>query len=839
MAAIMTYEDGLSILKSALFKVRGNLNQPTLFLYIVHAYYEGWLEKGNKWPFIEETENYSPLEHLAEFINSEKSNDVSFLRPGFYSIYNAYKNTPDAFTDLYYYLRNIPVVWFEQPWPEEPKEQYWTIAFDELLSLIDQSSGKSSAEYSQPQELVSTIHLLMGYCNVQEKPVMEASKYDPFGGIGRFISPGEPSYYQDINQEVYALARLRSLAQTYQPAATRDYYCGDSTLDWAHNSEGVKTFDYIVSFPPMGLRVPVTPEMGIEWPAQKISIEDFLVCKGSNSLNEGGHLIGVFSNSILFAEGATGAQRAKLVKDKRIRVVIQLPSNILYGTGIPTCILVISDKSTRFDDILFIDASSFFKKEKRRNVLSTEKFSQILFGRFLETQSAEDLSDYVASIPVKDVIANDYLLLPSRYVAAGKDKAIDIPEGFESVPLGELVSVYRGIQTESTDAHLVRGRDLHAGGPIEFDSFENLPIEPIPSRSFAIKDEAILVLRVGNLKPTLFRPVEGSEVVLNPNVTALTPNPGIDPYYLISELVKPYVAEQVTQLSQGATIPHLKSKDLLTIRVIMPIERSLQHQAYLNALRISEEQRIKEFKLDGYIKRERNRLGEMMSIRRHRINPYISGLRSNVSMLLDELYASGRLEPSSELSSDYTVQDALENMEENLIQLKSLFDAFTVDSSIGAIENVDLIPFLERYSFTRTMPDRQFNLDKSLLKTTVKFPHIVFNRGNLTEIIDEIIHNAEKHFAPDTPGFSVMFVPRFDGKDVSLLICNNGEPVPYDFDEERSFVAGYHKDENGTGQGLFRVRQVCDEFGAKVVWENDPNNLMPTGLCITFKRSTD
>ena len=48
MAAILTYEDGLSILKSALFKTRGHLNQPTLFLYIVHAYYEGWLEKGAK-----------------------------------------------------------------------------------------------------------------------------------------------------------------------------------------------------------------------------------------------------------------------------------------------------------------------------------------------------------------------------------------------------------------------------------------------------------------------------------------------------------------------------------------------------------------------------------------------------------------------------------------------------------------------------------------------------------------------------------------------------------------------------------------------------------------------
>ena len=74
---------------------------------------------------------------------------------------------------------------------------------------------------------------------------------------------------------------------------------------------------------------------------------------------------------------------------------------------------------------------------------------------------------------------------------------------------------------------------------------------------------------------------------------------------------------------------------------------------------------------------------------------------------------------------------------------------------------------------------------------------------------------------------------------MQLLILNNGEPVPADFDEERSFVAGYHKDESGTGQGLFRVRQLCDEFGAKIAWENDPDSVMATGLCITFKTSLD
>ena len=226
-----------------------------------------------------------------------------------------------------------------------------------------------------------------------------------------------------------------------------------------------------------------------------------------------------------------------------------------------------------------------------------------------------------------------------------------------------------------------------------------------------------------------------------------------------------------------------------------------------------------------------------MRINRHRINPYISGLQSNVSMLLDEIKATGKLEPDSLLSRDYSILDALENMKENLTHIKSLFDEFTIDKNIGVIESIDLVHFLKEYSFTQTIPDKHFVLDKSQLNTKDKYPLILFNRANLIEVLEEIVHNAEKHLPPGAKDNRIAFVPRFDGKNVSLRICNNGEPLPPYFDEERSFAPGYHKDEKGTGLGLYRVRKVCSQFGANIKWENDPDNFMPIGLCITFKLS--
>lgn len=839
---LMSFEDGLHLLKSALSRTRGILRDSTHFLYIAHAYYAGWLEKDNKWPSIFDDPELNiydiafvedRLQYLRNFISSDKSNSVAFLRPGFDAICKSYESTPSSFKDLYDLLRSIPVQWFDENWEK---------AFDTLLSQIYQSGGKSGAEFCQPRELTALVSILAS-TYFRGKGVDGDKVYDPFAGTSSFLKPGSDSYSQEVNEEIYALGRLRTLALGYDPGASQNYVLSDCTKSWADNKDGVKSFDSIVSFPPLGMMVPVTKEMGIKWPAKMISLEDYFLCKGSDSLNPGGHLIGVMLNNVLFREGSTGKQRERLVREKRVKAVIQLPSNLLYNIGVSICLIVLTDKTNPNDEILFMDASTLFVKDKRRNVLQVEEVLNILLHRYYarpdEQFDSAAIAKYTISVPVSDVIAKECSLSPSRYLMAELEDNLQIPEGYEALPLQDLVTINNGSPISIDAIRTIRGRDLIADGPIQYETFDNLEPEPVDGRIIALDHDAILVLTVGNLKPTLFKVQEDEPVALRSNVVSLIPKEGIDPYYLVSELRKPYVTEQVEHLSEGSVIPHLRNRDLLSIRVIIPVERSLQHEAFLTSQRLEKEQQLKSLQFDEYIKRERGRLDAMMSIRRHRINPYISGLQNNVSMLLDELFSNEKLTASSEISPNYSVQDALENMEENLVELKNLFDAFTVDTNVGIAESIDLVAFLKHYNYTRKMPDRQFSLEKYLFEKSEHYPNIVFNGSNLTEVLDEIIHNAEKHFIPNTPDCAVWLSLRLNGKDVQLLILNNGEPVPADFDEERSFVAGYHKDEKGTGQGLFRVRQLCDEFGAKIAWENDPDSIMATGLCITFKTSLD
>lgn len=69
----------------------------------------------------------------------------------------------------------------------------------------------------------------------------------------------------------------------------------------------------------------------------------------------------VLPHGILFRSSTEGAIRKNLIENpsgNRIYAVIGLPSNLFYGTSIPTTILVLKKNRTT-KDILFIDASNY------------------------------------------------------------------------------------------------------------------------------------------------------------------------------------------------------------------------------------------------------------------------------------------------------------------------------------------------------------------------------------------------------------------------------------------------------------------------------------------------
>ena len=123
----------------------------------------------------------------------------------------------------------------------------------------------------------------------------------------------------------------------------------------------------------------------------------------------------VLPHGVLFRGSSEEVIRKYLIKDLNyLDAVIGLPSNIFYGTGIPTCILVLKKCREQDDNIVFIDASgdNHFIKEGSQNSLRDEDVELIV-----ETyRKRESIDKYSSVVTIEEIAENDYNLNIPRYV---------------------------------------------------------------------------------------------------------------------------------------------------------------------------------------------------------------------------------------------------------------------------------------------------------------------------------------------------------------------------------------------------------------------------------------
>ena len=107
-----------------------------------------------------------------------------------------------------------------------------------------------------------------------------------------------------------------------------------------------------------------------------------------------------------------------------IDAVIGLPENLFYGTSIPACIIVFR-KGRSNSDVLFIDASKQFKKDKAKNVLRDEDVNKIVatYKAYRNGENAEnDKYSHVATLD--EIKENEYNLNIPRYVDTFEEEEI-------------------------------------------------------------------------------------------------------------------------------------------------------------------------------------------------------------------------------------------------------------------------------------------------------------------------------------------------------------------------------------------------------------------------------
>lgn len=688
--------------------------------------------------------------------------------------------------------------------------------FEEVIAIYASQEGRKREVFFQPKELTRLVSSILNENNVR-------CVYNPFAGIGSYqLDNKDVSYVsQELNRDTWTIGKLRMFINDVY----YEYTCEDSILKWAGE---LKKFDAVVATPPFNM--PLSREQGsiLYWEDlgfRHRTVETLYFSRAITSIKENGVVIGVVPNNFLFdTTSAARGFRQYLIDNGLVREVIQLPASTFSASAISTAIVVLSKSSQ--NQIKFIDASECYTKRGKVNILD---WKQIV-----------DLRKYESSISVRfvnnsDVSEQECNLTPSRYFEIEDT----IPEGYEAISLKDLASIYNGDRNDNSEGYFVNIGDLSSDGLYSTVEIDNLPFGELKPNFKRIKSPVLLISKVRFLKPTYIEASETSPIYISPNIMALSVES--------AKVYIPYLAYELSlksdKLQKGAVIPNFQRKDILNLKIAIPSLSSQeevlsQEKAIIESLTLADKNaKIKEHGLEEIIKIREQELFRLISLRKHRINPYFSGMQDNLILLRDEFRASGAITLNHKITSNYTVEELLNNFERQIADVKDLFRDLTSQLDIGKSKSFPFVSFIQSYRYIGKNPNLNLVIEVRNDGSIDLERTIVSSESSLKELIDIVIENAERHaFIGRTHG-SVDIQYGEDGDGVYIQILNDGTRLDEEFNEELSFSEGYKYGESGnTGKGLFRAKQICIALGADISWVNDDTSVFATGILISIKK---
>ena len=255
--------------------------------------------------------------------------------------------------------------------------------------------------------------------------------YDPCMGSGSLLLganrfSGKPEYVRYYGQELiastYNLARMNMFLHHIAPENQHLHHGDTLNADWPTTEE--TEFDMVTMNPPYSAKWSAAQgflsdarfsDYGVLAPKSKADYAFLL--HGFYHLKPTGTMAIVLPHGVLFRGAAEGKIRTKLLTSGSIYAVIGLPTNMFYNTTIPTCIVVLK-KQRDGRDVLFIDASKLFEKQKTQNVMSKEHIDHVL-ELYLKREDREKEAHLASYEEIKN---NDYNLNIPRYVDTSEEE---------------------------------------------------------------------------------------------------------------------------------------------------------------------------------------------------------------------------------------------------------------------------------------------------------------------------------------------------------------------------------------------------------------------------------
>ena len=314
--------------------------------------------------------------------------------------------------------------------------------FGDFMEKFIRLCGMENPRHSGTFLTAESVNKLLSELIVNNIKTKEVSIYDPTSGVGAsLLSVGKRikekvpdtnvSYWgQELVAQIIQVEWINLVAHSIS-SNNINLFNEDTLGNKPITVDGkVKQFDVVVEDPPYSMhwnnndsKLQDPRFKSYEKLPPKTKADFAFLLQGLYSLKDDGIMTIVLPQGVLFRGAKEGHIRKLLLENNLVDAIVGLPANVLDETSIPVAVIILK-KNKQSDDVLFIDASREFGKNRyKKNILREKDITKIV-----DTYNDRKIVEKYSHIGSLDEIKkNDYNLNISRYVDTYEGKPrIDI-----------------------------------------------------------------------------------------------------------------------------------------------------------------------------------------------------------------------------------------------------------------------------------------------------------------------------------------------------------------------------------------------------------------------------
>lgn len=732
-----------------------------------------------------------------------------------YCIHHGYKSIEDGVMNdnlahaLYYRLHNI------YNFSREKESRFSEILYMEMCTqlkinpyaevietLFEQwnlMAGRGQRESGMPKEIAQlSAHLMKDW---KEKDI-----FNPYAGFASFgiFCPHASYHGEDLNIDVATLAKLRLDAHGM---SINDVEVADSTrFEWLGGN-------VMLAMPPFADKLVDKANSFVNFSNFKIhnSLE-FLIAQFT-ALPGLRKAILVTPTGFSYQIGGYKILREALLDQNLIDSIIELPSNILYGTSIP-CSLLVLDKDKSNQDVKIVDARECFcQHSKSIRILDIKKC--------VESITSENTA---LNMSTSDILKDNGNLSYDFY----KRSQLVYPDTYKKYSLDNLIC-----RTFADSRHGDENGRVITISNLPFTPFTGeIKIEDLEISSVAglakISHPCIVMSTIGQARAAICPASQDNPIYLKPNIIAwdLLMYDLVDANYLCLELNK--------ISAYGTYANRIRVNDIIKMDIGLPSKEE-QTAIFTEAKKAYTLAKAEELGLTEIIQSMKAEYINNVRNRKHDMAPYMRQLSSGFKLI--KTYIN---------REDYaSIKNVIARQENAFKRLQELVNILSNEDEFGNPEIVNIDEFLselENSPYDKVNYKILYDTDNPALEA-LGLPFHTSNSDNgmsdnagttsnreplnlwvnigkldLKRVVDNIIANAIHHGFVDKnrTDYCIWITLSADTHKGTFIInfTNNGLPFPEGLTKERYGMLGEKAGKTGrNGKGGYIVRSIVEHFG--------------------------